>query len=390
MRELHAHLAPGLVQVAALHVRIGPGEVDELEDAQGGRRLGEADRARRDAGLEDDHLAGLDVADVFGADDVERGRLGREAPAGRGVVAGATGRRRGRPSARRQPPEDERPEAERIADADDPPLVEDDEAVGAADPRQDLAQRLDGVGGRLVGEERGQELGVGGCRQAGAAALEQLEQVAGVDEVAVVADRERPARPEAVGRLGVLPDGRAGRRVAAVGDRELAAQARQAALVEDRADHAEVLVEHQLLAVADRQPGRLLAAVLEREQAERRDRRGIGRLGARQDDPEHAAHRSALPAEGAAEAVLPGVAEVAERDLERVGDPAPPRSSTRARRDAGGELDDEPVATDRADRLDRQAVLAREQLERRGVARPAGDDEARRALAEQVDRRVSG
>ena len=86
-RQLHPHLATGLVQVAALHVRVGAGEVDELEDAQRRGRLGEADRARRLARLEDDHLARLDVADVLGADDVEGRRLRREAPAGVGVVA---------------------------------------------------------------------------------------------------------------------------------------------------------------------------------------------------------------------------------------------------------------------------------------------------------------
>ena len=194
------------------------------------------------------------------------------------------------PCGARQPPEDERPEPVRIADADDPPLVEHHQAVRAADARQDLDERVDGVGGRLVGEQRGQELRVGGGRQAGAAAFELAEQFPGVDEVAVVADRERPARSQAVRRLGVLPDRRAGRRVAAVGDREAAAQARDPALVEDRADHPEVLVEHQLLAVADRQPGRLLAAVLEREQAERRDRGRVRRATLRQDRSEHAAH----------------------------------------------------------------------------------------------------
>ena len=150
-RKLHAHLAARLVQVAALHVRIGPGEVDELEDAQRRRRVGETNRARRHAGLEDDHLARLNVADVLGADDVERGRLGRQAPARRRVVAPpqavvAVALGSG------EAPEDERPEPERIADADDASFVEDDQAVGATDPRQHLAQRLDRVGGRLVGE----------------------------------------------------------------------------------------------------------------------------------------------------------------------------------------------------------------------------------------------
>ena len=70
----------------------------------------------------------------------------------------------------RQPAEDERPEPVRVADADDPPLVEDDQAERPADAWQDAAERLDRVGRRLVGEQRGQELGVGRGRQAGAAA----------------------------------------------------------------------------------------------------------------------------------------------------------------------------------------------------------------------------
>ena len=110
------------------------------------------------------------------------------------------------------------------------------------------SERIDRVGRRLVGEERRQELRVGRRRQPGAAALELVEQLAGVDEVAVVADGERPARPEPERRLGVLPDRRAGRRVAAVGDREVAAERRQAPLVEDLGDHPEVLVEHEDLA----------------------------------------------------------------------------------------------------------------------------------------------
>ena len=297
-RQLHAHLATGLVQVAALHVRVRPGEVDELEDAQRGRRVGETDRARRLARLEDDHLAGLDVADVLGADDVEGRRLRREAPAGLGVVAvpqavvDISGGRA------RQPTEDQRTETERIAHADDPALVEDHQAVRATHAREDALEGLDGIGGRLVGQERGQQLRVGRGGQAGATAPELLEQVAGVDEVAVVADGQRTPRTEPVRRLGVLPDGGTRCRIAAMGDRELAPETRQASLVEDVADHPEVLVEHQLLAVADRQPGQFLAAMLEREQAERRDRGGLGRLATRQDHAEDAAHAVSPPSRG--------------------------------------------------------------------------------------------
>ena len=110
-------------------------------------------------------------------------------------------------------------------------------------------------------------------------------------------DRERPARPEAERRLGVLPDRGARRGVAAVGDREAARQARQAPLVEDLGDQPEVLVEHQLVAVRGRDPGRLLAPVLEGEQPERGEPGGVA---ARSHHPEHAAHRPSPPRRGRA------------------------------------------------------------------------------------------
>ena len=91
------------------------------------------------ARLEDDHLAGLDVADVLGADDVERRRLRRQAPAGSRVVAAPQAVVGIAAGGARQPAQDERPEAERVAHADDPALVEDDQAVRAADARQDAA-----------------------------------------------------------------------------------------------------------------------------------------------------------------------------------------------------------------------------------------------------------
>ena len=326
--QLHAHLATGLVQVATLHVRIGPGEVDQLEDAQRGRRVGEPDRARRLARLEDHHLARLDVAHVLRADDVEGRRLGRQAPARGGVVVAPQAVTAVARIDRGQAPQHEWPEAERIAHADDAALVEDDQAVRAAHPRQHLAQGLDRVRRRLVRKERGQQLRVRRGRQARPAALEQLEQVARVDQIAVVADRERPARSQPVGRLGVLPDRRPGRRVAAMGDGQLAAQARQPALVEDRADHPEVLVEHQLLAVADRQPGRFLAAVLQGEQAERGDRRGIGRLGTRQHDPEHATHQEGVSQPRARASPWSHACRRSRTGTSRRSATPPPRSST--------------------------------------------------------------
>ena len=103
-------------------------------------------------------------------------------------------------------------------------------------------------------------------------------------------------------------------------------------------DHPEVLVEHQLVAVADRHPGRLLATMLEREQAERR--RSRPRPSARRRAGPHRTRRTwpALPAQGAAEAVLPGMTQIRDRDLERVGDAAAAFLG-RAGRPGPGQLD---------------------------------------------------
>ena len=86
------------------------------------------------------------------------------------VIAAPQAVVRARAGRLRQPAEDERPEPERVAHADDPALVEDDEAVRAADTRQDPLERLDGVGRRLVGEQGGQQLRVGRGGQPGATA----------------------------------------------------------------------------------------------------------------------------------------------------------------------------------------------------------------------------
>ncbi len=196
-----------------------------------------------------------------------------EDPAGAGVVVAPQAglRRRRRPRPGRQPAEDERPEAVRVADADDPPLVEDHEAVGAADPGQDAEERLDRVGaGSSASSAVRSSVSVEAGRRA-RPPRELAEQLAGVDEVAVVADRDRPARPEPERRLGVLPDRRAGRRVAAVGDREVARAGSAGAARRGPTRSSRGPCRASARAVADRDPGRFLAAVLEGEQAERGD-----------------------------------------------------------------------------------------------------------------------
>ena len=169
-----------------------------------GVALGVAHRARRLARLQDDDLAGLHVADVLGADDVEAGRLRREAPAGRasssrpqaGVRAAGRRRRGSRPrTSGRNPCGSRTPMTRRLSRMT---------RLNAPRTRGSTwTQRLDRVRGRLVGEQRGQQLGVGRGGQPGAAALELGQQLPRVDEVAVVPDRDRPPRPQ--------PDRSAGR-----------------------------------------------------------------------------------------------------------------------------------------------------------------------------------
>ena len=74
------------------------------------------------------------------------------------------------------------------------------------------------------------------------------------------------------------------------------------------------------------------------------------------------------------------------RPLQRVGDAAATLLGGAGRAPAAGELDDEPRAARGPEDLDREPVLAREQLEGRRVPRQRLHDEPRGALAEQRDR----
>ena len=150
-------------------------------------------------------------------------------------------------------------------------LVDEDEAEGAAQPRQHVERRgLEGAVG-VVGEQRRDQRGVGGVAAGelaavgvvAAPAVDEVAQLGGVGEVAVVGQRDRAAGVAAERGLGVLPGRAAGRGVAAVADREVAAQRRERALVEHLGHQAHVLVDEQPLAVGGRDAGRLLPAVLQ-------------------------------------------------------------------------------------------------------------------------------
>ena len=113
--ELGADRLAHLVDVAAVHDRVGAGEIDVLEDA-GPHGLTRREADRFDALVrDDDDLAVLDVAHEAGADDVERAGLGGEDVAAVELA------------------EHERADAERIARADQLLVGERDERIGALD-----------------------------------------------------------------------------------------------------------------------------------------------------------------------------------------------------------------------------------------------------------------
>ena len=225
------------------------GEVDVLEDAEGAaialQRLEAADAAGGDL----DDLAGVDLAQEGGAQVVEGAALGGDDPA---AV---------------QAPQAERSHAEGVAHGEQGVGREDDEGVGALDASHHVGEALrPGASGR-EGEDAGHDLGVGRRRELVALLLQVGAQRLGVDEVAVVAERDLAVGAGDAERLGVLQAAGAGRRVAGVADGDVAAEVAEVLFVEDLGDeaHAEVAVE--LMTVGCDDSRALLASMLERVQA---------------------------------------------------------------------------------------------------------------------------
>ena len=257
-------------------------------------------------------------------------------------------------------PSDERPEAVRVAEGDEPALDDRDDRVRALEPGHRVRDRL--LERRLVvRDQRGDHLAVGARAQADALRGELLAERVGVGQVAVVPERDRP-RPALVDeRLRVRPLRRAGRRVAGVADRDLALQALELALVEDLRDEAHVAHRGDVPAVGDGDPGGLLAAVLEREQAEEGDARDVA---LRRADAEDAAHQTAVPICSAKSGTSAGragedEAHVLARIVDVGGEPAP-----------RGHLGDAPPATPSIADVVRRARATAPPRQIRRISRP--------------------
>ena len=296
LREPLAHADAHAVYLGTGERRVGPREVDVLEDAE--RLPPLRDRLGRvDALLVDhDELAGTDVALVDGADQVEGAGLGGDDP----VVA--------------EPAERERPDPLRVAEGEQLPLRERDDRVGALEPRHRPRDRFRDRRG-VVRDQRRDHLGVGGGAERDPVGGEPGPQLRRVGQVAVVPDRDGAGAAVMDERLGVRPRVRAGRRVAGVPDRDVARQRVQLLLVEHLRDEPHVAEHRQPAAVGDRDPRRLLAAVLEREEAEVREPRHVALGGADAEDAAHqpCASRSSSSVRPSS-AVAADDAEPADRD----------------------------------------------------------------------------
>ena len=257
-RQLGADPLARLVDAAALDDAVRPGEVDVLEDAEPPRAAGEGVLRMHAGGIDDDELAGLDVAHEVGADDVERAGL-------RCQDVGLA-----------EPPQDQRPDAQRVAHADHHVVGQRHQRIGPFDLLQRADQPLHDAAARPGGHQVGDHLGVGRRLEQRAALDQLLAERIGVGQVAVVGDGEAAEGEIGEQRLDIAQDGVAGGRVADMADRGMAAQpAHHRLRGEAVGDLAEVAVGVEMLAVEGDDAGGLLAAMLQGMQAEHGVRRRL-------------------------------------------------------------------------------------------------------------------
>ena len=218
--------------------------------------------------VEHHDFAVLDVAHIFGADDVERAGFRRE---DRAAVELA---------------EHQRADAERIAGADQLLVGEADKGIGAFELAQAVDEAVDEAVAGGFRHQMQDHFGVGGRLHHGAFAHQFAAQRQAVGEIAVVADGEAAGIEFGEQRLHVAQHGFAGGRIAHMADRGGAGQAvDHLAPGEGVADQAEAALGMEALAVEGDDAGGFLAAMLEGVQAERGDGGGVGMA----ENAEHAA-----------------------------------------------------------------------------------------------------
>ena len=168
-------------------------------------------------------------------------------------------------------------------------------AKGPLEHVQRVDDRIDArpvVVARLLLDQVGQDLAVGGRLEEAALVLEVLAQQVRIDDVAVVRQGEVTRIVAEEERLHVLDAAASGRRVAHVADGHAAAERRELRLVEHLGHQTAPLDAAQPAVVTHgHDAGPLLPAVLQRMQAVVGQRSGIGHAV----DAEHAALLVQLP-----------------------------------------------------------------------------------------------
>jgi hypothetical protein len=198
------------------------------------------------AGLvEHDDFAGLDVADIFGADHVERTGF------------------RGQDRAAVEVAEHQRANAERIARADQLLVGQRDQRVSAFDRAQRLDEAVDETAAPRLRDQMQDDLGVGGRLHHRATLHQFAAQRQPVGEIAVMSDRETAGAELGEQRLHIAQDSPAGRGVADMADRHIAGQALDYfAAGESIADEAEAAFGVKAAAVKGDDARGFLAAML--------------------------------------------------------------------------------------------------------------------------------
>ncbi len=180
----------------------------------------------------------------------------------------------------------QRPDAERVAGADQRLVGQGDERVGALQLAQRLDEALDHARLAAARHEVEDHFRVGGRLVDRPVADERAAQRQAVGKVAVVRHRDAAGVEFREQRLHVAKDRLAGGGVADVADRRVAGQAGDGGRFGEMiADESEPTFGIEAGAVKGDDAGRLLAAVLQGMETERGYRRGVGMA----EDPEHPA-----------------------------------------------------------------------------------------------------
>ena len=173
----------------------------------------------------------------------------------------------------------------RIARREDPLPGENEDRVPPLHVEQRLGQRGGNVGRLRARDEVQYDFRIRRGREERARRFEPPPDLASVDEVSVVRERERSAPGREDDRLRVREKRCAGRRVPHVTDGRATRKSGEPRFIEDVGDVAHLPFDEKLLPVERGDPGRLLPAVLERVEAQVRDVGGVLGVG----DPENAA-----------------------------------------------------------------------------------------------------